>query len=149
MSRLPEENWLGKLHGVLGYLIEEWIREGDVLRSHVCDPSHSPRFYLPLLRFPASLLAIALAGQGLLDPEFLAWLQIESVPFDFPDDVFLQNLPLEAAERVLHGFAILQHYLSQLPPPSRPDCSGAIMGPLPASEPSRLAPACPSIPCWA
>src|ERR1035441_9723897 len=123
MRRLPEENWLGKLHGVLGYLIEEWIREGDVLRSHVCDPSHSPRFYLPLLRFPASLLPIAFTGQGLLDAEFLARLQVKGVPFDLSDDVLLQNLFLEAAERVLNRLAILELYLSQRPPPSRPDSS--------------------------
>ena len=78
---------------------------------------------LPLLRLPASLLSIAFPGQGLLDTEFLAWLQIEGVPLDLSDDVLLQNFPLEAAEGVLHGFAILQLYLSQLPPPFRPDSS--------------------------
>src|ERR1017187_7195964 len=72
---------------------------------------------LPLFRLPASLFSIAFTGQGLFDPEFLAWLQVEGVPFDLSDDVLLQNLPLEAAQGVLHGFAVLQHYLSQLPPP--------------------------------
>src|ERR1035441_1352809 len=148
MRRLPEENWLGKLHGVLGYLIEEWIREGDVLRSHVCDPSHSPRFYLPLLRLSACLLAVAFTGQCLLDAQFLLWLQIEGVPFDFPDDVLLNNLPLEAAERILNRLAILESHLSQTAPPSR-DSSGVIIRPLPASEQPRLAPAFPSVPCWA
>jgi hypothetical protein len=37
-----------------------------------------------LLKLPASLLAIAFTGQCLLDAEFLAWLQIEGVPLDFP-----------------------------------------------------------------
>src|ERR1039458_6992973 len=128
MRRLPEENWLGKLHGVLGYLIEEWIREGDVLRSHVCDPSHSPRFYLPLLRFPASLLPIAFTGQGLLDAEFLARLQVKGVPFDLSDDVLLQNLFLEATEGVLHGLAVLELYLSHTAPPPRPDCPATSYG---------------------
>jgi hypothetical protein len=50
-------------------------------------------FSLPLLRLPSSLLPIAFTGQGLLDAEFLAWLQVESVPLDLPDDVLLQNLP--------------------------------------------------------
>ena len=107
-----------------------------------------------LFRLSASLLSIAFTGQGLFDPEFLAWLQIEGVPFDLSDDVFLQDLPLEAAEGVLPGFSILQHYLSQLPPPSRPDSSSGIIrplpraeGPLPGSEGSRAAPVFPSVPC--
>src|ERR1035437_9251230 len=90
----------------------------------------------PLLRLPASLLSIAFTGQCLLDAEFLAWLQIEGVPFDLSDDVLLQNLPLEAAEGVLYGFAILQHYLSQLPPPSRPDSSSGIIRPPPIGRAS-------------
>src|ERR1017187_1158199 len=111
---------------------------------------------LPLFRLPASLLSIAFTGQGLFDSELLAWLQVERVPFDFPDDVLLQNLPFEAAEGVLHSFAILQHYLSQLPPPARPDSSSGIIrplpraeGPLPGSVGSRAAPAFPSVPCRA
>src|ERR1039457_5431016 len=47
---------------------------------------------LRLLRLPASLFSIAFTGQGLFDPEFLAWLQVEGVPFDLSDDVLLQNL---------------------------------------------------------
>src|ERR1019366_2425771 len=47
---------------------------------------------LPLFRLPASLFSIAFTGQGLFDPEFLAWLQVEGVPFDLSDDVLLQNL---------------------------------------------------------
>src|ERR1035437_710106 len=103
----------------------------------------------PLLRLPASLLAVAFTGQCLLDAEFLAWLQIEGVPFDFPDDVLLQNLLLEAAERVLHRLAVLQRYISQRPPPSRADFPAGIIRPLPASEPVRPAPAFRSVPCWA
>ena len=72
----------------------------------------------PLLSLPASLLPIAFAGQRLLDAELLARLQVEGVPFDFPDDVLLQNLPLEAAERVLQRLAFLELYLSQVAPPS-------------------------------
>src|ERR1019366_2931909 len=103
---------------------------------------------LLLLRLSARLLAVAFTGQGLFDPEFLARLQVEGVPFDLSDDVLLQNLSLEAAERVLHRLAILELYLSQRPPPSRPDSSGGLIRPLPASEPSHREPAFPSIPCW-
>jgi hypothetical protein len=102
-----------------------------------------------LLRLPASLLAIAFTGQCLLDAEFLAWLQIEGVPLDFPDDILLHNLSLEAAERVLHGLAVLEPYLSQTAPPSRPNCSGGIIRPFPASQPFRLEPVSPSVPCRA
>jgi hypothetical protein len=98
-----------------------------------------------LLRVPASFLAIAFSGQCLFNAEFLAWLQIEGVPFDFPDDVLLYNLPLEAAERVLQSLAFLEPYLSQMAPPTL----ATIIRPLPASEPSRLAPAFPSVPCRA
>src|ERR1019366_7337750 len=94
--------------------------------------------------------------QGLLDAEFLAGLQVKGVPFDLSDDVFLQNLPLEAAEGVLHGLAFLEPYVSQLPPPPRPGFSGGVIrplpraeGPLPPSEPSRRGPTSPSIPCRA
>src|ERR1035437_6537312 len=110
---------------------------------------HLPLLYFALLRLPASLLPITFTGQGLLDPEFLARLQIEGVPFDLADDVLLNNLPLEPTERVLHRLAVLKRYVSQLPPPSRPNSSGGIIRPLPASEPSRREPAFPSVPCWA
>jgi hypothetical protein len=48
----------------------------------------------------------------------LARLQIKGVSFDFLDDVFLQNLPLEAAERILERLTVLELYLSQVPPPA-------------------------------
>lgn len=59
---------------------------------------------------PASRLA--LSGQGLLDAEFLPGLQVKGVPFDFPDDILLHNLPLEAAERALNHLAVLEPYFS-------------------------------------
>jgi hypothetical protein len=40
------------------------------------------------------------------------------VPFDFPDDVLLNNLPLEATERVLNRLAFLEPYLSDAAPPT-------------------------------
>ena len=44
----------------------------------------------------ASLFAVAFACQGGLNPLLLARFQIESVAFNFLDDVFLQNFTLEA-----------------------------------------------------
>jgi hypothetical protein len=70
-----------------------------------------------LLSLPASLLSIALTGQRLLDTEFLPRLQVKGVPFDFPDNVLLQNLPFESLERVLKRLALLKPYLSQIVPP--------------------------------
>ena len=97
-------------------------------------------FSLLLFSLPASLLPIAFTCQRLFDAEFLARLQIKGVPFDFPDDVLLQNFPLEAAEGVLHRLAVLERYLSQMAPPAltmipircsafaaRPDFSGGII----------------------
>ena len=54
----------------------------------------------PLLHLPPILLAIAFTGQRLLDAALLARLQVKGVSFDFLDDVFLQDFPLEAAKRV-------------------------------------------------
>jgi hypothetical protein len=54
-----------------------------------------------------SLLAIPLARQLGLDALLLARLQIEGVPLDLLDNIFLQNLSLETPERTLHRFAVM------------------------------------------
>src|ERR1017187_10000920 len=87
-------------------------------------------FSFPLLRLPPRLLPVAFTGQCLLDTEFLARLQVEGVPFDFTDDVLLNDLSLEAAKRVLNRLAILEPHLSQTAPPSRANCSDSIKRPL-------------------
>src|SRR6185437_5032052 len=66
-----------------------------------------------LAGFAAGLLAVALAGQGLLEPHFLAGLEVKGVALDFLDDVFLLHLAFEAAQRVFQGFAFLQTDFSQ------------------------------------
>ena len=83
---------------------------------------------LALLGLPPSLLPIAFTGQSLFDAEFLARLQVEGMPFDFADDILRHNLSLEPAERVLNRLAVLEPYLSQAAPPSRPDSSRASFG---------------------
>src|ERR1035438_315654 len=107
------------------------------------------RVCISLLRLPTRLLAVALTGQRLFDAEFLAGLQVEGVPFDFPNDVLRNDLPLEAAERVLNSLAFLEPYVSQTAPPPRSSSCVVIIRPLRSSEPPRRAPASPSVPCWA
>src|SRR6516225_11633003 len=58
-------------------------------------------------------LTIALARQRRLNPLLLAWFQIERVPFDFFNDVFLEDFALEAPQRVIERFAFLKPYLGQ------------------------------------
>ena len=55
----------------------------------------------PLLDFPATLLPVSFAGKSGLDPFFLPRLQIERMPLDLFDDVFLLHFPLEAPKGVL------------------------------------------------
>jgi hypothetical protein len=73
---------------------------------------------LALLSLPARLLSIAFTGQRLLDAEFLAGLQVKGMSLDFPDDVLLQDFPLEAPECVFQRLAFLEPYLSQITPPT-------------------------------
>jgi hypothetical protein len=54
-----------------------------------------------LFDFPATLLPVTFPGKSGLDPFFLSWLQIERMPFDLFDDVFLLHFPLEATEGIL------------------------------------------------
>jgi hypothetical protein len=73
-----------------------------------------------LLNFPATLLPVPFAGQRLLGPELLTRLQVEGMPLNFLDDVFLLHLPLEAAKGVFQCLALLKlnfrqtKYTSQL-----------------------------------
>ena len=61
-----------------------------------------------LFDFPATLLPVPFAGERLLHPFLFTRLQIEGMPFDFFNDVFLLHLPLEAPERVLQSFTFLE-----------------------------------------
>ena len=66
-----------------------------------------------LFDFPATFLPVSFARQGLLDPQFLARLQIEGVTFDLFDDVFLLHLAFKSPERVFQGFTVLESDFSQ------------------------------------
>jgi hypothetical protein len=66
-----------------------------------------------LFDFPATFLPVPFACQRLLDPQFFARLQIEGMPLDFFNDVFLLYLPLETPESVFQGFTVLESDFSQ------------------------------------
>jgi hypothetical protein len=66
-----------------------------------------------LFRFFASLLAIAFPRQRFLHATLFTGLQIEGVALDFLDDVFLLDLPLEPAQCVFKGFALLNSNFRQ------------------------------------
>ena len=63
-----------------------------------------------------AFLAVALTRQRGFDSLLLTWLQTKSVSLHFLNDVFLQNFALEAPERVLKGFTILNVDLGQVSP---------------------------------
>jgi hypothetical protein len=60
-----------------------------------------------------SLLTIPLPRQCFLDATLLTGFQVVGVTFDFLDDVFLLNLPLKPAERILKRLAFLHTNLCQ------------------------------------
>src|SRR5690606_31862126 len=66
------------------------------------------------------LLAAPLPSQRLLDALALPRLEIKGVFLDFLDDVFLLHFPLEAPQRVLDRFAVLNSHLCHVAPTSHP-----------------------------
>jgi hypothetical protein len=66
-----------------------------------------------LFRFASLLLARPLAGECLLRTALVAGLEIERVLLDVLDDVFLLDLPLEAAKRAFDRLAFLDFDFGQ------------------------------------
>jgi hypothetical protein len=66
-----------------------------------------------LFHVPASFLPVPFTSQRLLDSRLLTRFQVKRVPFHFFDNVLLLDLALEAAQRILQRFALLQLYFSQ------------------------------------
>ena len=66
-----------------------------------------------LVRFATLLLARTFTRERLLGAAAIAWLQVEGMLLDILDDIFLLNLPLEAAKRALDRLAILHFHFSQ------------------------------------
>jgi hypothetical protein len=63
-------------------------------------PNPGKRLGLDLLDFASSLLTVSFSSQGLLDPLLFTGFEIERMPFDFFDDVFLLHLSFKPAECV-------------------------------------------------
>ena len=64
--------------------------------------------YDQLILLFASLFAATLARERFFYALLFAWLQVKGVTLDLLDDVFLLNLALKAAQRVLEGLALLE-----------------------------------------
>jgi hypothetical protein len=54
-----------------------------------------------LFDFPATFLPVTFPGKSSLNPFFLSRFQVERMPLDLFDDVFLLHFPLEPAKGVL------------------------------------------------
>ncbi|HEX2446343.1 MAG TPA: hypothetical protein VHJ77_20505 [Vicinamibacterales bacterium] len=92
--------------------------KGLVLELHRSQPFQllvrsAPTNSSGLLRFATLLLARPLAGERLLGALLVAWLQIEGMLLDILYDIFLLNLPLEAAQRALDRLAFLNFDFGQ------------------------------------
>jgi len=66
-----------------------------------------------LLGFATLLLPRTLSRERLLGATPIAGLQIEGVLLDILDDIFLLNLPLEAAKRAFNRLAFLYFHFCQ------------------------------------
>src|SRR5439155_7991049 len=101
---------------------EELLFSGrpDELRRAIHAPEDSvlelhrslPRRSVSLLRLAPELLPIALSRQRLLRSPLVPRFQVEGVLLDILDNVFLLHLPLEAAQRALDRFSLLNFYFS-------------------------------------
>ena len=69
---------------------------------------------LYLFRFDPALLAIALASEGFFSPPLLTGLQVERMPLDLFDDIFLLHLALEPAKGAFQRFTVLHNNFCQI-----------------------------------
>ena len=68
---------------------------------------------LQLVLLFTSFLAAALTSERFLHALLLAWLQVEGVPLNLLNNVFLLYLALEPAQGILKGLALLDSDLCQ------------------------------------
>jgi hypothetical protein len=76
--------------------------------------------FMLLVLLLANLLTSALASERRLYPFLFAGFQVKGVALDLLDNVFLLYLALEAAQRVLEGFTLLQPNFRQTDTPPNP-----------------------------
>jgi hypothetical protein len=116
-----EEELRAAVNTFEGAILKFW--HDTILRGRRRGACHSP-LLVKLLDLPATFLPVPFARQRLLDTQFLARLQIERVPLDLFNDVFLLHFTLEASEGVFQGFTVLESYFSQTYDTSKPtkDC---------------------------
>ena len=105
---------------------------GPDVASRIPAPAYVPPWITSIrdaasITFAALLLARAFTRERLLGATAIPWLQVEGMLLDILDDIFLLNLPLEAAKRALDGLAILHFHFSQavLHPPTGPTAPGS------------------------
>ena len=67
-----------------------------------------------LFNFTGALLAVALAGESFFGTAFFSWFQVERMPFDLFNDVFLLYFAFEASKSTFQRLAILQMDFCQL-----------------------------------
>jgi len=75
---------------------------------------------MPLVLLLANFLTSALASQRSLYPFLFTGFQVKRVALDLLDNVFLLYFALEAAQRVLEGFTLLQPNFRQTDTPPNP-----------------------------
>jgi hypothetical protein len=80
----------------------------------------SPAYSTSLLNLAPAFFPVSLTGKRLLDPQFFARLQVEGMPFDLFNDVFLLYLALESPESVFQCFTVLESYFRQTYNTSKP-----------------------------
>ena len=111
-----------------GFVLEVLVREEQLLTSSPYDTQRRNRhsaaaclgapYYVlacaSLFELTTLPLASALARKRLLGATLVSRFQVVGMLPDILDDVFLLNLPLEAAERALDRFAVLDPDLSQV-----------------------------------
>jgi hypothetical protein len=89
------------------------IWHGTILRKKGEALAIRSACWLVLFDFPATFLPVTFTCQCLLHSKLLTRFQVEGMPLDFFNDVFLLHLPLEPPEGVFQGFTVLESYFSQ------------------------------------
>jgi hypothetical protein len=77
-------------------------------------PAKFPSAGHQLFNFAWALLAVALPGESFFRAAFFSWLQVEGVPFDLFNDIFLLYFTFEPSQSAFKRLAILQMDFCQL-----------------------------------